>query len=98
MTVKISLSQPWVALPNVLADTPGVMASPAAVATDPDALLRNPVETGPFSFVEWVPGDRIVVAKNDAYWGGAPPLDEIVLQLPRWSRPVSPRSRPANST
>lgn len=81
MTVKISLSQPWVALPNVLADTPGVMASPAAVATDPDALLRNPVGTGPFSFVEWVPGDRIVVAKNDAYWGGAPPLDEIVFKL-----------------
>ena len=58
-----------------------MMASPAAVAADPDALLRNPVGTGPYRFVEWVPGDQIVVERNDDYWGGAPPLDEIMFKL-----------------
>ena len=30
---------------------------------------RAAVGTGPFKFVEYIPGDRIVLARNDAYWG-----------------------------
>jgi len=27
------------------------------------------VGTGPFKFVEWIPGDRIVYTRNEEYWG-----------------------------
>ena len=39
--------------------------------TDPLTNPHNyrPVGTGPFRFVEWVRGDRIVFARNDAYFG-----------------------------
>lgn len=81
LTVRINLSQPWTALPNMLAGVVGNMASPTPLAADPNALLRSPVGTGPYSFVEWVPGDRIVLARNENYWGPLAPLDEIVFKL-----------------
>jgi len=81
-TLTLKLDQPWTALPNSLAGIVGVMASPTPTVSNPDALLRNPVGTGPYTFKEWAPGDRIVVDRNPEYWGdkqGA--LDEIVFKL-----------------
>lgn len=33
------------------------------------AFNRNPVGTGPFRFVKWLPNQYIHVTRNDAYWG-----------------------------
>lgn len=36
---------------------------------DPNADLNvNPMGTGPFEFVEWTPGNEIVLERNDNYW------------------------------
>jgi len=40
----------------------------------------HPSGTGPFKFVEWVKGDRVVVERNDGYWGGRPLLDRVVVK------------------
>ncbi len=37
-------------------------------AANPAAFGRNPVGTGPFKFVSWTAGDKIVVERNDNYW------------------------------
>jgi peptide/nickel transport system substrate-binding protein len=42
---------------------------------------RAPVGTGPFRFVSWEPGQRIVLEANPEYWGGRPQLDTFVLQI-----------------
>ena len=39
------------------------------------------IGTGPFKFVEYVPGDRIVAARNDNYWGGKPHWQKVTLKL-----------------
>lgn len=80
MTVQLNLSGPWTALPNVLAGITGVMVSPAAAA-DATAYQRNPVGTGPYRFVEWASGDRIVTERNDSYWGDPAPLDSLVFKI-----------------
>ncbi|MEM7694666.1 MAG: ABC transporter substrate-binding protein [Pseudomonadota bacterium] len=36
--------------------------------------------TGPWKFVEYVPGDRIVLEANPDYWGGAPGFGKTVLK------------------
>jgi len=42
---------------------------------------RAPVGAGPFRFVAWDAGRRIVLRRNDDYWGGRPSLDEFVFQF-----------------
>ena len=41
------------------------------------------VGTGPYKFVEWVPGDRLVYVRNDSYWGPRPAWERVIIkQLP----------------
>ena len=41
---------------------------------------RAAIGTGPFRFVEWVPGDRTVLVANPEYWGPKPRWDRVVLR------------------
>ena len=36
--------------------------------------------TGPYKFVEWIKGDRVVLARNPDYWGDTPAWDKIVYK------------------
>ncbi|WP_261165001.1 ABC transporter substrate-binding protein [Microbacterium sp. Marseille-Q6965] len=36
--------------------------------------------TGPFTVAEWVDGDHVTLARNDAYWGDPAGVAEVVLQ------------------
>jgi peptide/nickel transport system substrate-binding protein len=38
------------------------------------------IGTGPFKFVEYVPGDRIVMEANADYWGGKPKWDKVTMK------------------
>jgi peptide/nickel transport system substrate-binding protein len=42
-----------------------------------DWALKNPIGTGPFKFVSWTKDVSIIFARNDAYWGGKPYLDQV---------------------
>src|SRR5262249_41212107 len=42
---------------------------------------RAAIGTGPFRFVEYVPGDRIVLQRNDTYWGPRAHWQRVTLKL-----------------
>ena len=46
-----------------------------------DWMRENIVATGPFSVVEWVAEDRIVVERFDGYWGDVASLDQVRIQI-----------------
>lgn len=44
-------------------------------------LLRKPVGTGPYKFLEWKPGQSITLVANDDYFRGRPYLDRLVFRI-----------------
>ncbi len=47
-----------------------------------DAFAKAPVTSGPFKFVSWKPGDRVVLARNEHYYRpGLPHLDGIEFRF-----------------
>lgn len=51
--------------------------------TDPLSKIMN--GTGPFKLDHWTPGQEIVLARNDAYWGAPAKLERVVVQIiPEW--------------
>ena len=43
---------------------------------------RDPVGTGPYTVEEWAAGSFLRLSANPDYWGGAPAIDEVVVQFP----------------
>jgi peptide/nickel transport system substrate-binding protein len=41
---------------------------------------EHPIGTGPFKFESWTRGDRIVLSRNDDYWGDKAKLDELIIR------------------
>lgn len=38
------------------------------------------IGSGPYKFVEWVPGNRLVLARNDSYWGPKPDWGKVIMR------------------
>lgn len=70
-TIRIHLSEPYAPLLDSLAQVYLSIASPAALnAYSRNRYQFNQVGTGPYRFVEYLPGDRIVIERNlDYEWG-----------------------------
>lgn len=81
MTVRLVLSQPYAPLIAVLSDRAGMMGSPKAIERLGKDFANGPVCAGPFSFVERVPQDRMVLERFPGYWNaGAILLDRVVFR------------------
>ncbi len=68
LTIRVSFAQPFPAFWYALSDwRAGGPHSPTAIQADPEGYRFKPVGTGPFRFVSWTQGDRIVFERNPDY-------------------------------
>jgi peptide/nickel transport system substrate-binding protein len=44
-------------------------------------LARHPIGTGPYRFVEWVPGEKIVLESNPEYYEGQPYIKRVLYRI-----------------
>lgn len=77
LTVVFQLSSGWSGFPFLLAEAPGAIVSPTAVATFGENLDVNPAGAGPFTLERFAPGEEISMTANPDYWGGAPLLEGV---------------------
>jgi peptide/nickel transport system substrate-binding protein len=81
-TITITLASPSALFRYVTATTAGHVIPAAAIEQFGLDLLRNPVGTGPYKFVNWSAGSEIVLEKNPNYWQeGKPHFDRFVYKI-----------------
>ncbi len=86
LTVRIHTDGPAPLIPLNVAALP-ILSHKAAAGAAPEGKTsaelnagNGLVGTGPFKFVEWQRGSRIVLERNDAYWGGKPQWQKVTLR------------------
>jgi peptide/nickel transport system substrate-binding protein len=45
------------------------------------AFAQHPIGCGPFQFVSYDPGQSVVLAAFDRYWGGRPAMDRMIVKI-----------------
>ncbi len=71
LTVQVNLTRPSAAILSSLSDAivnTAIVSKKAADDHGEDWLKTNAVGTGPFKFVSFASGDKLVVTKNENYW------------------------------
>lgn len=78
LTVRFNLNIPYADLPALTAGYQAMIVTEGAM----DTLTTNPIGTGPFRFVEYRPGDQMVLAKNPDYFiPGIPKMDRATFRI-----------------
>ncbi|KAF0229477.1 MAG: hypothetical protein FD175_1815 [Beijerinckiaceae bacterium] len=82
LTFRVKTAKPEALMLNHLANIEIMSAKAAATATTEDINAgKGNIGTGPYQFVEFVPGDRFVVKRNDAYWGQKQPWAKVTFKF-----------------
>lgn len=77
LTVQVTLDQPNGNFLFNMAWGDAVIVAPESI----DTIASNPVGTGPFTFTDWVQGDRLELTRYDDYWGPAPALKSATFRF-----------------
>ena len=79
-TVQFVLKEPRASFLAVLTAGAASVVSPTAVRKAGESYPLAPVGTGPFKFVQWDRGQRVVLEKNASYWKHPVKIDRVVYR------------------
>jgi peptide/nickel transport system substrate-binding protein len=81
-TLRLKTDKPHPLLPN---DMVAVMIVPKSVAetakTEDFNSGKAMIGTGPYRYAEYAAGDRVVLKRNDQYWGSKPAWDNVRFRM-----------------
>jgi len=79
-TIKIKTTEPHPLTPNDVSQVSIIEARFEKATTGDFNSGKAAIGTGPFKFVEWVPGDRLILVRNDDYWGPKPEWSKVLVK------------------
>lgn len=80
-TLQIVLQYPFAPFGPTLSFSVVSPISPAAIEKHGDNVRQNPVGAGPYILKEWIKGDRIVMVRNDSYFGKKPTVKKLTFKI-----------------
>ncbi len=80
-TVRFRTATPYPLLPVDLASVNITSRRQEQASTADFNSGAAAIGTGPFRFVEYLPGDRINLVRNDDWWGGRVPWQKVSLRI-----------------
>ena len=80
-TIRFRTAAPYPLIPNDLSTVAIISRENGEEAATEDYNSgKAAIGTGPYRFVDYVPGDRIVLQRNDDYWGDQPEWEQVTLK------------------
>ena len=80
-TIQITTERPHPLMPNDVATVNIISKKHGQGAKTGDYNSgKAAIGTGPYKFVEWMPGDRLIIEKNADYWGEKAKYDRVVIK------------------
>ena len=80
-TIRFRTVSPYPLMPTDMTQI-AIISKAAATATTEDFNSgKAAIGTGPYKLVRYTKGDRIELARNDAWWGGKTPWDKVTLRM-----------------
>ena len=80
-TLILKTAQPNPNLPRDLSAVQIIPKSLVDAKTEDFNSGKAMIGTGPYRFVEYKPGDRVILARNDAWWGGRTPWPRVQFRM-----------------
>ncbi len=78
--VVFHLTNPFGPFLRNIAMAPFAIGSPDAIKKDPEAFGLKPVASGPYTVVEWVKNDHIMLTANPSYAGPKPAYSTVIIR------------------
>ena len=81
-TIELGTKEVFPPMLTYLTNNATLIVSKSAVeaAGSDDVYGRNPVGTGAYKFVDWIAGDRVILERNENYWGEAPEFKNLIIR------------------
>jgi ABC-type transport system substrate-binding protein len=77
----INLSYPFAPFMQTLSTFVLFPISPAAIEEHGEEVRQKPVGAGPYMLKEWVKGDRIVLVRNENYYGQMATVEKLTFKI-----------------
>lgn len=81
LTIEIKTDGPYPLLPNDLSSFYIVSKKAVEAPSDDFNKMTAAIGTGPYKFAEYTRGERIVLDRNEAYWGEKPEWKKVTFRL-----------------
>ena len=81
LTIRFKTEKPYPLMP---VDLSSIVIVPSEHENTPTGAFNDgsaTVGTGPFKFVEYIPGDKVELVRNDEYWGTPPIWQNVTLKI-----------------
>jgi peptide/nickel transport system substrate-binding protein len=80
-TIRFRTATPYPLMPSDMTQVAIIAKAAAKASTEDFNSGKAAIGTGPYKLVRYAKGDRIELARNDAWWGGKTPWEKVTLRL-----------------